>query len=120
MLESALICLALNLHHEARGEPVLGQFATVQVVRNRAKYDPDKVCRIVFAHRQFSWTISMPGHDAAEFERALKIAHLAWISADITYGSTHYHKTTIKPYWTHKMKKTVRIGNHQFYCCERK
>ena len=120
MLDSALLCLTLNLYHEARGESILGQFAVVQVVRNRAKYDPDKVCRVVFAPKQFSWTIAVPGDDPQQFDRLLNIAHLAWQSQDITYGATHYHKITVKPYWTHKMKKTVRIGNHQFYCCERK
>jgi len=115
-LEAALICLALNLIHEARGESLTGQYAVVHTTRNRAKYNPDNVCKVVFAHRQFSWTIKMPGHDSDQFERALNVAKWAWESpADITYGATHYHAAYIRPYWAANMKRTVKIGNHIFY-----
>jgi spore germination cell wall hydrolase CwlJ-like protein len=114
-LEAAILCSALNLHHEARGESILGQYAVVHVTRNRAKYNPDKVCGIVFAHKQFSWTINMSGHNSHDFEKAIHIAHMAWLSQDITYGATHYHSVQIRPYWAAKMKRTARIGNHIFY-----
>ena len=115
-LEAAIICAALNLIYEARGESLTGQYAVVHVTRNRAKYNPDNVCKVVFAHKQFSWTITMPGHSGGDFEKALHIAKLAWESpGDVTYGATHFHAAHIRPYWAASMKRTVRIGNHIFY-----
>ena len=115
LTETALICLVLNLEHEARGEPLLGQYAVVHATRNRAKYNPDKVCEVVFKPYQFSWTIKMPGDTAKNFPKYAHIAHMAWLSQDVTNGATHYHATHIRPYWAAKMKRTARIGNHIFY-----
>ena len=119
-LEAAIICAALNLKHEARGEPLLGQYAVVHVVRNRAKYNPDRVCKVVLAHKQFSWTINMNGHNSHQFEKSIHIAHMAWQSQDVTQGATHYHVRPgcpggVRPYWITKMVKTVQIGCHIFY-----
>ena len=119
-LEAAIICSALLINHEARGESIPGQYAVVHTARNRAKYNPDNMCKVVFASYQFSWTIKMPGHSSQEFEKALFIAQRAWASQDITYGSTHYHVRSgcpggVKPYWTAKMKKVATIGCHIFY-----
>ena len=49
MLENALICLALNIYHEARDQPVLGMQAVAEVVLNRVedKRFPDTVCEVV-------------------------------------------------------------------------
>lgn len=35
---------------------------------------------------------------------------------DDTKGATHFHRaSTVKPEWSSKLKKTVRLGNHDFY-----
>lgn len=116
MLEAAILCAALNLYHEARGESIKGQMAIVLVTRNRAKYDPDKVCKVVFQSKQFSWTITMEGlRDSRDFEKAVHVAALAWQSVDFTDGSTHYHHVSIRPSWTRGMTRTMQIGNHVLY-----
>ena len=115
-LDAAHLCLALNLYHEGRGESYTGQYAIVHVVRNRAKYNLENVCKVVFKPYQFSWTITMPPDNQRGLERALHISSLAWDSpADVTYGATHYHAAHIKPYWAAQMRVTARIGNHIFY-----
>lgn len=43
MIETAVLCLALNVFHEARGEPETGQWAVAQVTINRARHDPARV-----------------------------------------------------------------------------
>ena len=121
LTEAALICLVLNVEHETKGESMLGQYAVVHVTRNRAKYNPDNVCKEVFKPYQFSWTIKMPGDTASDFPKYAHIAKMAWDSpADITIGATHYHVRPgcpggVRPYWIAKMKKTVTIGCHNFY-----
>jgi N-acetylmuramoyl-L-alanine amidase len=55
-IENALLCLALNVYHEARGETVEGQVAVAMVTMNRAGWDTRNVCPTVYKPRQFSWT----------------------------------------------------------------
>ena len=74
MIEMAITCLALNLYHEARGEPEIGQWAVAQVTMNRAEHDPAKVCDTVFKPRQFSWTnplVEAPARDSSSSGREL-------------------------------------------------
>ena len=46
MISAALMCLAMNVYHESRSEPMLGQYAVAHVVVNRVQSDkyPDEVC----------------------------------------------------------------------------
>ena len=37
MLTASLVCLALNVYHEAKNQSFLGQVAVAQVVMNRVK-----------------------------------------------------------------------------------
>jgi len=118
LAEAALICMAVNLFHEGRGEPILGQVAIIHTVRNRAQGKPENVCKVVYAHAQFSWTLNNPGIKASDLKKFDEILHtcvIAWQFSDITSGSDHYHHTSIKPYWTKKMKRTMQIGQHVFY-----
>ena len=111
-----ITCTALNVYHESRGEPIKGQFAVALITKNRAKHNPENVCRVGFQSHQFSWTIKMRGiQDHKRFTDAMRIAALAWQSVDFTNGSTHYHADYVKPYWTKSMKKTMKIGKHIFY-----
>ena len=58
MLSAAVICLALNIYHEARGEPIEGQRAVASVTLNRTLDPrwPSTVCGVVYDPQQFSWT----------------------------------------------------------------
>ena len=49
MFETALLCLALNVYHEARDQPVYGMQAVAEVVLNRVhdRRFPDTVCEVV-------------------------------------------------------------------------
>jgi spore germination cell wall hydrolase CwlJ-like protein len=116
LADAALICMALNLYHEGRGEPRLGQVGIVHVTRNRAKGKPENVCKIVYARAQFSWTLKNPRvTDLVAFERCLNTALIAWEFTDITGGSDHYHHRSIRPYWTAKMRFTMQLGTHLYY-----
>jgi len=49
MLAESLICLALNVYHEARSQSLVEQIAVAQVVVNRVNDDryPDSICGVV-------------------------------------------------------------------------
>jgi len=118
ILETAVVCMALNIHHEARGEPFKCQLAVGLTTLNRAKHNPEKVCKVVFKPYQFSWTITMPGlQNSNEFEKSIIAARMSFKSVDFTNGATHYHHVNIKPYWIKGMvpNSRFRCGQHYFY-----
>ena len=131
VLTTALLCLALNVYHEGRGEPTAGQAAIALTTMNRAEHDSGKVCNVVMAKKQFSWTnqlvtrrkdgweiqhAAMP-RDEKAWRKARVIATLALKGklGDFTRGATHYHTKSVNPAWSRKMPRTFAYGNHVFY-----
>lgn len=117
---SALICLALNIYHEARQEPRSGQIAVAMVTMNRAEWVPGNVCQVVYERRQFSWTHSKR-NTAPQEPQAWKKAQAIAKSVidgehhDITHGATHFHARRVQPAWSQRLERTVSIGEHIFY-----
>lgn len=117
---SALVCLALNIYHEARGEPRNGQVAIAMVTMNRAGWEADNVCQVVYERRQFSWTYSKRDHTPQEskaWKKAREITKgvIDGHHQDVTLGATHFHTHRVRPSWSRSLEKTVRIGSHIFY-----
>ena len=131
MIASALICLALNVYSESRGEPTAGQYAVAMVTLNRANFKNENVCEEVFRPKQFSWTNSDvkrtrggwalgPRHipkDKKAWAAAKNVAALAMEGRidDFTDGSTYFHEISAKPAWRKKMQRVVQVGHHVFY-----
>lgn len=126
-----LTCLALNIYHEARGEPTKGQFAVAAVTLNRvaSRRYPNSICEVVYQQNwdrirkrkvgAFSWT---------EFRKLAppkgKNWHKAWEVAENVYyqrytnrlqGALFYHANYIYPSWAKQKKPVARIGRHIFY-----
>ncbi len=135
MIEAAIVCLALNLYHEARGEPVIGQIAVSQVVLNRVKDKryPNTVCGVVRQARysktsklplrhqcQFSWFCDGKS-DKPRDKRAFKWSYdlskrvLLGEFSDLVGGATHYHSVKVNPNWAIKKKRVTKIGDHIFH-----
>lgn len=117
---NTLLCLALNIYHESRGESESGQIAVAMVTMNRAGWQPENVCTEVYRERQFSWTnIRTPLHQKEDgaWRQAKKIAKevLNGEHRDITDGATHFHAHGISPYWSRTFERKMRIGRHIFY-----
>lgn len=136
VIESALICLALNIYHEARDQPFIGQVAVAQVVMNRVKDDryPDNVCDVVMQGPTYSWTEDFPVRNRCQFswycdgksdkpkdntawEKARLIAHGVYNGNldDFVEGSTHYHAVYVRPEWAETKVPVVQIQDHVFY-----
>jgi N-acetylmuramoyl-L-alanine amidase len=122
ILEAALICLATNIFHEARGEPIVGQYAVAQVTMRRAKGDPKRVCKEVYRAGQFSWTAvpqtSPQKIDPDAYTKALAIARVVLqdkMPMDFSGGATHYHAVHVRPYWSKIFTRIAQVGNHIFY-----
>lgn len=131
VITTSVLCLALNIFHEARGESVKGQQAIAQVTVNRAvkNYDGD-VCGAVFDYKQFSWTYeqhvdfiamwseaerldALHGIDYDSWQRSLNIA-VSYVAAPTT-KVMFYHETHVHPRWRKTMKYVGSIGRHVFY-----
>jgi len=120
MLEAWVLCMALNVHFEARGEPIDGQFMVAIATWNRAQWKPEKVCEVVYAPKQFSWTIKrppLPKETDPEFQHAVKIAQLSVHMRDFTGGVDHYHRHDVRPDWSGwtKLEIAGRYGDHITY-----
>lgn len=124
-----LRCLALNIYHEARGEPLQGKIAVAHVVLNRvaASKFPSEVCEVIKQggerrrHRcQFSWWCdgrSDRPRDVTAWRESLLVALLIRRGAtdDPTEGALWYHADHVQPYWSKIFKKHTKIGRHIFY-----
>lgn len=116
-LSIPLVCLALNIYHESRADPLIGQLAVGLVTLNRAHHQKEKICEVVFKDRQFSWT-RLPDwapRDQKAWARSLQVAKTTWKIEDFTGKATHFHANYIYPYWAKNMVYTGSWGNHLFY-----
>ena len=125
------MCLALNIYHEARGEPDKGKQGVAMVTLNRADHDQDKVCEVVFQPMQMSWTngkVERRGgywmldeglrpKNEWVWKKSLVIAsrNLQSRQDDPTRGATFFHATHVNPKWAKYAVRTAQIGNHFFY-----
>lgn len=119
---TALMCLAVAVFFEARGEPTDGQEAVAEVIMNRVEDDryPDTVCDVVFDKKAFSFTLDgkpdrLPVKDSDAKRKALQIASDVLGGSRMGISSTHYHEVTVEPYWASSYDKDGRIGGHVFY-----
>lgn len=123
MERSELECLARNIYHEARFEPYIGQIAVAQVTFNRVldgKWG-DSFCKVVYAHKQFSWTLKSrlrnmqpkdqkwkeAMHNARMFQYGVRVNTLENVK--------HYHANYVSPKWKHDYTHVDTLGQHLFY-----
>jgi spore germination cell wall hydrolase CwlJ-like protein len=131
-------CLAQNIYFEAGNQPLAGKIAVSQVVLNRLEHNsyPHTVCGVVYDAKyienwkgnmvprrnkcQFSWFCDGKSDaplDTKTWLQSLDIARdvINGYYGDITEGATHYHATTVSPYWAESLNETVVINDHVFY-----
>lgn len=121
-------CLTEALYFEARGEPIIGQYAVAEVILNRvdsANY-PDTICGVVnqgtgrrFAC-QFTYTCDGAPEDITDTTAWHRAGHIARIMIDgaprdLTDGATHYHADWVSPNWSRVYPRTAEYGIHIFY-----
>lgn len=123
--EEQVEVLALNMYHEARGEPMDGMQMVGEVTLNRVEASnyPDTICDVVYQPHQFSWTHTVKNHEPQEVEIWLDVLVLAenLILGEVkTFGNgaTHFinpDKVRRIPNWARQFEKVGKIGNHVFY-----
>lgn len=119
-----LFCMAKNIYHEAGHEPKLGKYAVAQVTINRMESPlfGDRVCEVVFEHKQFSWanrhSLRWTTPSGPAWYEAKRIAHDVLENNKRIKGmddALFYHATYVRPYWARTKDRLTRIGLHIFY-----
>ena len=114
-------CLARNVYYEARGEPMVGQYAVAEVTMNRVASAsfPNTVCTVVHARGAFSWTFSESLKEPYGYEwwRAQSVARSVLGSHASPYvgDALFYHATWVSPQWARTRPQVALIGGHIFY-----
>jgi len=124
-------CMAMNIYHESRGEPIAGQYAVAEVTLNRthSRGFPSSGCQVVYQKHwspkrketvyAFSWTgMSVTTNfNSAAWRQAWEIARtvLTHGRKPTMQGALYYHSTYVKPSWSHRHKRLAVIGHHIFY-----
>jgi spore germination cell wall hydrolase CwlJ-like protein len=115
-----LQCMAGAVYFEAKGEPLSGQLAVAEVIRNRAKSGrfPKSICSVVTQRGQFSFVRG--GHVPSiamnrQYRTALAVARVALADAwdSPAPGAMYFHARRVSPGW-HR-EQVAAIGNHLFY-----
>jgi N-acetylmuramoyl-L-alanine amidase len=127
--ERDIVCLALNIYHEARNQPFEGQLAVAHVTLNRMEdsLGSASICDVVFRGRHFSWTSDpakrrvKSARETAAWETAQRVARMAIEDrdADPVGGSTFFHATWVQPDWASAFVRVRQIGDHIFYARSR-
>jgi N-acetylmuramoyl-L-alanine amidase len=138
LISAAVLCLALNVYFEAGNQPIVGKIAVAQVVMNRVvlKEYPDTVCEVIHQGPtrtnelgevypikwkcQFTWYCDGKSDeplDSETWKQSLTIASLVneKVFPDISGGASHYHATSVSPYWSKHLKRLMVVEDHVFY-----
>ncbi len=118
--DSELRCLATAVYFEAKGEPLAGQLAVAQVIKNRAgsgRFAPT-LCGVVKQPSQFSFvrrgnfpTVA----NVAQWRSAVGVAHVA-MEGDYKSevgDALYFHARRVAPQWG--KTRVAAVGNHLFY-----
>jgi N-acetylmuramoyl-L-alanine amidase len=117
-LLEGLLWLTLNVYHEARSEPRVGQMAVAYVTLNRAMEKRVPVKEVITQPYQFSWTFQKDSYipdDPDAFFQCMHSIYLALKTPDFTNGATHYHLDSITPHWASAYTYVAQFGSHKFY-----
>ena len=136
MIAEALMCLALNVYHEAKNQSLIGQIAVAQVVLNRVQDEryPNTVCEVVKQGPTYSWKPDFPVRNRCQFswycdgksdtpkektawQQAMMVADGVYYGRvyDLVDGATHYHAYYVNPSWAESKTYIARIDDHIFY-----
>lgn len=119
-----IVCLARNIYHEAKYEPYIGKIAVAQVTFNRVldgKWG-DSICKVVYARKQFSWTLNKKlKYKELSGKRWNQAVHVATMFQygvrvrDIDKNVKWYHADYVSPKWRHDYQRVAKLGQHIFY-----
>jgi len=115
-------CMAASIYFESKGEPLEGQLAVAEVIKNRAESGgrfPSSICQVVFQKGQFHFVRGGGFPPIAKASRAWREAvAIAQIELNDSWDSRaskamFFHATRVSPGWN--KTRVATLGNHVFY-----
>lgn len=124
--KNEILCIAMNIYYEARGESSATKIAVANVTRNRYLTEgfPKTYCGIIghikiingVERFQYSWLILKRPRiksDIAQWITAQQIAYNMYFDNDYydnTDGALFFHESTINTIWTRELTYISQIG----------
>lgn len=129
-----LLCLALAVFSEARGEPELGRIAVAQVVLNRMEFRELEACDVLLEKGQFSFKPAqyfdkppagsklkptlvvsrLPTHRKG-WGKSVLAAEMALKQRNSMGGIEFFHAKYVNPEWGTRFIWVFSVGGHVFY-----
>ena len=119
-------CIIEAVWHEARGEPLNGRIAVINVISNRvySRFYSSSYCDVIGEHKQFSYKHQIKNKKPLVNEaNRLLYLEIETLSEKALEGSIlkvvpdnvlWYHHTRVSPNWSKRMKTHTVIGSHKF------
>ena len=110
-------CMASAMYHEARGEGEHGMLAVAHTILNRSRKSHLSVCQTIRKRGQFSFVKrGVLPHAPREYSLLAMQAIRGYNRGmDSSKGATFFVFHKRKPKWLKGMKRTVRVGSHNFF-----
>lgn len=135
VLESALLCLSLNIYFEARSETIRSRTAVAEVTMVRANNDQKNICNVVYQKNAFGW-VERNNRNSSHYLRKVN-SHKgpknkkAWEESKILANNvirgkyrkvlpkraTHFYNLKIdpQPKWATKQRYVATVESHRYY-----
>lgn len=120
-----VVCMAENIYHEARAEPLEGLFSVAEVTNNRKfsnLFTPSTICGVVYQKKQFSWTRykNLPIKERVLWKKAMAVSTISYYMPNITNvtkGALFFHSGKVSQYHQ-TLTYIATVGGHKFYTKE--
>lgn len=135
LLESALLCLSLNIFFEARSDTVRSRTAVAEVTMVRAKNDQKNICNKVYQKGAFGWVErnnknsnyylkKVNSHKGPKNKKAWEESKI--LANNVINGkykrvlpkkATHFYNPKIdpQPRWATQKRYVATIESHKYY-----
>lgn len=122
--ERNVLCLALNLYHEARGSTERDIRGVAWVTRNRVESPFSRgrnYCGIIWERGQYSWTVrsvnNLLPREIETWHRMVRISQdvIDGNVTDPTNGANTFYRSSLgTPAWTRRGTGRIAIGSHTY------
>ena len=125
MINESILCLALAIHKESRGAPLVAQQAVAEVIHNRTKHKdfPNTYCGVIKQKNQFSFykgshSLTPPKTELASWNKSLEVAKNFYKNkTNHTKGALYFNTTRLGVRYkiTTTNGKPLYSGGHVYY-----
>lgn len=124
-MNEAILCLAIAVFREARGEPLKAQYMVAEVIDNRTKHPsfPSNYCDVIKQKNQFSFyksskDLKPPKYELEAWEQSKQVAkNFSKNKTNYTKNAIFFNRSNLGVRYkvTTTNGRPCKVGNHIFY-----